>query len=219
MALEVFRSFGSETCAFTARERVGGESVEWHFQLERPLQLVLAFLNEEPDALGVLTDVQQRWLREAFANGGGDLLRDMAVHVLVCSEERGFDPIARLAAYSFSHELFDLSRVASYAARYTLETSVVGTQAMGRMSSGWSALLETYKTQAVPRREALFESLVEDAQAKGHPFELSLAAEFASMSQLLKSLVIEMIQMRTLLRRCLGCGRYFPANELCVCGR
>ena len=219
MALEVFRSFGSEACALTVRERVGGEIVEWHFQLERPLQLVLAFLNEEPDALGVLTDVQQRWLREGFASGGGDLLRDMATHVLVCAEERGFDPIARLAAYSFSHEMFDLSRVSSYAARFTLETSVIGTREMERMSSGWSALLENYKTQAMPRREALFEALVEDARLKGHPFGLSLAAEYATLSQLLKSLVIEMIQTRALLKRCLGCSRYYPANEQCGCGR
>jgi len=219
MALEVFRSFGGEACALTVHERVGGESVEWQFQLERPLQLVLAFLNEEPDALGTLTDAQQHWLREGFASGGGDLLRDMAVHVLVCAEERGFDPIARLAAYSFSHELFDLSRVSSYAARFTLETSVVGTREMGRMSSGWSALLDHYRTQAMPRREALFEALVEDARLKGHPFELSLAAEYATLSQLLKALVIEMIETRTLLKRCLGCGRYCPANENCECGR
>ena len=219
MALEVFRSFGGEACALTVRERVGGERVEWHFQLERSLQLVLAFLNEEPDALGTLTDIQRRWLRDGFASGGGDLLRDMAVHVLVCAEERGFDPIARLAAYSFSHEMFDLSRVASYAARFNLETSVVGTQAMGRMSSSWSTLLESYKGLPLPRREALFEALVEDARVKGHPFELSLATEFSSLSQLLKSLVIDMIQTRTLLRWCLGCGRYFPANETCECGR
>ena len=219
MALEVFRSFGGEACALTVRERVSGESVEWYFQLERPLQLVLAFLNEEPDALGALTDVQQRWLREGFASGGGDLLRDMAVHVLVCAEERGHDPIARLAAYSFSHEMFDLSRVASYAARFTLETSVVGTREMSRMSAGWSTLLEAYKAQAMPRREALFDALVNDARLKGHPFELSLAAEYATLSQLLKSLVIEMIQTRALLKRCLGCGRYYPANELCECGR
>jgi len=219
MALEVFRSFGGEACALTVRERVGGERVEWHFQLERPLQLVLSFLNEEPEALGTLTDVQQRWLQEGFSSGGGDLLRDMATHVLVCAEERGFDPIARLAAYSFSHEMFDLSRVASYAARFTLETSVVGTQAMGRMSAGWSTLLENYRAQAMPRREALFEALVEDARVKGHPFELSLAAEYATISQLLKSLVIEMIETRALLRRCLGCGRYYPANENCGCGR
>jgi len=219
MALEVFRSFGGEACALTVRERVGGESVEWQFQLERALQLVLAFLNEESDALGELTPEQQIWLREGFASGGGDLLRDMAAHVLVCTEERGHDPIARLAAYSFSHEMFDLSRVASYAARYTLETSVVGTRAMSRMSDGWSALLEAYKAQALPRREALFESLVNDARMKGHPFELSLASEYASLSQLLKALVIEMIQTRALLKRCLGCGRYYPANEACECGR
>ena len=219
MALEVFRSFGGEACALTVHERVGGESVEWQFQLERPLQLVLAFLNEESDALGELTPEQQIWLREGFASGGGDLLRDMAAHVLVCTEERGHDPIARLAAYSFSHEMFDLSRVASYAARYTLETSVVGTRAMSRMSDGWSALLEAYKAQALPRREALFESLVNDARMKGHPFELSLASEYASLSQLLKALVIEMIQTRALLKRCLGCGRYYPANEACECGR
>ncbi|MCL2494500.1 MAG: hypothetical protein FWE98_02440 [Oscillospiraceae bacterium] len=219
MALEVFRSFGGEACAVTVRERVGGESVEWQFQLERPLQLVMAFLNGEPEALGELTEVQQRWLREGFSGGGGDLLRDMAVHVLVCAEERGHDPIARLAAYSFSHEMFDLSRVASYAARFTLETSVVGTREMGRMSAGWSTLLEEYKAQPLPRREALFEALAEDARQKGHPFELSMAAEYATLSQLLKSLVIEMIQTRALLKRCLGCGRHYPANEACVCGR
>jgi len=219
MALEVFRSFGGEACAFTLRERIGGESVEWSFQLERSLQLMLAFLNEEPESLGELTPVQLRYFREGFSSGGGDLLRDMVTHVLVCPEERGFDPIARLAAYSFSHEMFDLSRVASYAARYTLETCVVGTREMSRMSAGWSTLLEAYKAQAMPRRAALFEALVNDARIKGHPFELSLAAEYASLSQLLKALVIEMIQTRALLKRCLGCGRYYPANELCGCGR
>ena len=219
MALEVFRSFGGEACALNVRERVGGESVEWQFQLDRALQLVLAFLNQEPDSLGELTPAQQVYFLEGFASGGGDLLRDMAAHVLVCTQERGHDTIARLAAYSFSHEMFDLSRVASYAARYTLETSVVGTREMARMSAGWSTLLETYKAQALPRRAALFEALVNDARVKGHPFELSLAAEYASLAQLLKALVIEMIQTRALLKRCLGCGRYYPANELCGCGR
>jgi len=218
MALEFFRSFGGEACALTVRERVDGQSVEWQFQLNRALQLVLAFLNQEPEALGELEPAQQKYFLEGFG-GSGDLLRDMAAHVLVCTQERGHDTIARLAAYSFSHEMFDLSRVASYAARYTLETSVVGTREMARMSAGWSTLLETYKAQALPRRAALFEALVNDARVKGHPFELSLAAEYASLAQLLKALVIEMIQTRALLKRCLGCGRYYPANELCGCGR
>jgi hypothetical protein len=214
MALEVFRSSGGEGCALTVRE-----SVEWQFRLDRALQLVLAFLNEEPDALGELTPAQAGYFREGFAGGGGDLLRDMAAHVLVCTGERGHDPVARLAAYSFSHEMFDLSRVASYAARYTLEACVVGTREMSRLSEGWSALLESYKAQPLPRRAALFEALVDDARLKGHPFELSLAAEYTSLSQLLKALVIEMIQARALLKRCLGCGRYYPANENCGCGR
>ena len=219
MALEFFRSFGGEACALNVRDRVDGEAVEWQFQLNRALQLVLAFLNEEPDALGELTPAQHGWFHEGFASSGGDLLRDMAAHVLVCTQERGHDTVARLAAYSFSHEMFDLSRVASYAARYTLETSVVGTREMARMSAGWSTLLETYKAQALPRRAALFEALVNDAHVKGHPFELSLAAEYGSLSQLLKALVIEMIQTRALLKRCLGCGRYYLANEVCQCGR
>ena len=63
IALEVFRSFGGEACALTVRERVGGESVERRFQLERPLQLVLAFLNEESDALGELTSTELAYRR------------------------------------------------------------------------------------------------------------------------------------------------------------
>lgn len=218
MALEVFRSFGNEACSINLRERVGGESVEWRFQLASPTLLVLAFLNEEPEVLGELTPAQHRYFFEGFSGAGSSLLRDMVIHVLVCSEERAFDPIARLAAYSFSHEMFDLSRVASYAARFSLETSVVGKRETDTMTEGWVALLETYKTQALPRREALFDALVNDAAMKGHPFELSVAAEYASLSQLLKALVIEMIQTRTLLRKCLGCGRFFPANEPCPCG-
>lgn len=219
MALEVFRSYGSESCAVALHDRVDGENVEWRFQLARPLQLLLAFLNGEPDEIGTLTFAQQRYFHESFASGAGELLRDMVTHVLVCEEERGFDPIARLAAYSFSHEMFDLSRVASYAARFSLETSVIGRRETDRMSSGWGALLDAYKAQALPRREALFEALVSDAAAKGHPFELSVATEYASLSQLLKSVVIEMIQTRTLLRRCPACGRHFAANEECLCGR
>ncbi len=219
MSLEVFRSFGNEACAVTLRERFGGEQVEWHIQLARPMQLVLAFLNNDPKLLGDLTPAQQRFFRNGFVGGGLDLLRDMIVHVLVCNEERAFDPVARLAAYAFSHEMFDLSRVASFAARYSLETSVVGSKEMATMSTGWGTLLEAYKAQAMPRREALFDALVNDAGIKGHPFELSVAAEYASLSQLLKALVIELIEARGLLRCCLACGAYFPANEQCPCGR
>jgi len=215
MALEFFRSFGGEACALTVRDRVGGGSVEWQLPLERALRLVLAFLNEEPEALGELTPAQQEYFREGFAGGGGDLLRDMAAHVLVCTQERGHDPVARLAAYAASHEGFDPGRVASYAARYTLEARAAGACLPG----GWDALLEEYKALPLPRRDALFEALADDARRKGHPFELRLAAEYASLSQLLKALVIEMIQTRALLKRCLGCGRYYPANELCGCGR
>ena len=216
MVVETFRTSGSEACALTVQDNVNGVAVEWSFQLECPARLVLAFLNEDYESFtkeDPPTDEQAWYLRGAFAKGNGALLREMVDHVLVCREERGFDPITRLAAYSFAHELFDLSRVASYAERVSLEASVVGTKAMASMTAGWSGILSAHKAQPLAQRSDLFEALVLDAAEKGYAFELSLSQEHSSLSQLLKSFVVEMIRTRVLLGRCPGCGQYFLAAE------
>jgi len=221
MVVEVFRSSGGEACALSLRDTVDGADAAWGFQLETPARLVLAFLNEEYEALGqgAPLDPGQAWyFREAFSRGNCALLREMIDHVLVCREERGFDPVTRLAAYSFAHELFDLSRVASYAERVSLETSVVGTRDMAHMTAGWSAILEAHKKEPLARRSDLFEALMQDAAEKGYSFELSVAQEYSSLPQLLKSIVVEMIRGRVLLRRCPGCGRYSLAADESGCG-
>ena len=221
MVVELFRCAGSEACALSLRDTVDGAQVAWAFQLESPARLALAFLNDEYESLaqGAPLEAGQAWVfREAFSRGNCALLREMIGHVLVCREERGFDPVARLAAYSFAHELFDLSRVASYAERVSLETSVVGTRDMTRMSAGWSVILEAHKKEPLARRSDLFEALLRDAAEKGYAFELSVSQEYSSLPQLLKSVVVEMIRGRVLLRRCPGCGRYSLAGEQSGCG-
>ena len=221
MVVEMFRSSGSEACALSLRDTVEGLDIAWGFQLESPARLVLAFLNGEYEDLhqGEPLSAGQAWyFREAFSRGNCALLREMIDHVLVCREERGFDPITRLAAYSFAHELFDLTRVASYAERVSLETSVVGTKDMTHMTAGWSAILEAHKKEPLARRSDLFEALMQDAAEKGYYFELSVSQEYSSLPQLLKSIVVEMIRGRALLRRCPACGRYSLAGEESGCG-
>ena len=217
MGVELFRSSGGEACTVTLREAPEGEAGGWQIQLSRPAQLVLAFLNEE---YAVLTEEtrQEGYLHEAFARGNGTLLREMIDHVLVCEEERGFDPVVRLAAYSYSHELFDLSRLSSYTNRVSLETSVVGKTPMEQMAAGWQAILEAYKAEPFAQRSDLFQALVADAQAQHYPFELGVATEYPSISQLLKAFITEMVRRRVLLRRCPVCGRYSLAAEDAVCG-
>jgi len=221
MVVELFRSSGSEACALSLRDTVEGLDVAWGFQLEYPARLALAFLNGEYEDLSQrepLSEGQARYFRDAFSRGNCALLREMIDHVLVCREERGFDPVTRLAAYSFAHELFDLSRVASYAERVSLETSVVGTKEMTHMTAGWSAILEAHKKEPLARRSDLFEALVQDAAEKGYSFELSVSQEYSSLPQLLKSIVVEMIRERELLRRCPGCSRYSLAGAESGCG-
>ena len=217
MVVEAFRSAGSEACALSLRG--AEEGAEWRFQLECPARLVLAFLNEEYEGMCETMTAAQAWhFRDAFSRGNCALLRDMVDHVLVCREARGFDPVTRLAAYSFAHELFDLSRVASYAERVSLETSVVGTKEMTHMTAGWSTILEAHKKEPLARRSDLFEALVQDAAEKGYSFELSVSQEYSSLPQLLKSIVAEMIRERELLRRCPGCGSYSLAGGESGCG-
>jgi rRNA maturation protein Nop10 len=221
MVVELFRSSGSEACALSLRDTVEGIDVAWDFQLEYPARLVLAFLNGEYEDLNQrepLSEGQAWYFRDAFSRGNCALLRELVDHVLVCREARGFDPITRLAAYSFAHELFDLSRVASYAERVSLETSVVGTKDMTHMTAGWSAILEAHKKEPLARRSDLFEALMQDAAEKGYSFELSVSQEHSSLPQLLKSVVAEMIRERELLRRCPACGRYSLAEEESGCG-
>ena len=221
MVVETYRTSGGSGCEVIMREEVGGAEAAWRFSLKNPADLVLAFLNDEYDALrsdgSRISGEQALYYREVFSRGNGPLLRDMVDHVLVCGEERGFDTIARLAAYSFANEMFDLSRVASYTERLSLETSVLGKTATGYMSESWNALLAEHKKQQYPRREDLFEALVQDAQKRGYPFELGLSSQYSSLPQLLKAFVAEMIRGRVLLRRCAVCGRYGLAKEEAVC--
>jgi len=226
MVVETFRSVGSGHCEVALREEANENAVAWRFMLDSPACLVLAFLNDDYEALLDASDEttagqeQALYYRERFARGNSALLRDMVNHVLVCEDERGFDPIARLAAYSFANEMFDLSRVASYSERVSLETSVLGTEATRRMSRRWNNLLEGHKQQPFPSRGELFEALMRDAAMNKYPFELGVSAEFSSLPQLLKAFVAEMIRTRVLLCRCGACGRYALAadEETCVCG-
>jgi len=194
----------------------------WRFLLDRPACLVLAFLNDDYSGIRVsetdfVSSEQAEYYREAFSRGNGALLRDMIDHVLVCTEERGFDPIIRLAAYSFANEMFDLSRVASFTERISLEASVLGVESTQQMALAWSALLGKHKQKPFPCREALFESLVKDANENEYPFALGLLIEYPSLPQLLKAFVVEMIRSRVLLRRCGECGRYALAKEPAAC--
>ena len=223
--VETFRTSGQRGCEVIVREVVDGLDASWRFSLKAPAELVLAFLNDEYDTLRAseeetASDEQSMYYRGVFSRGNGPLLRDMVDHVLVCEEERGFDPIARLAAYSFANGMFDLSRVASYTERLSLETSVVGAAATAQVSERWNALLEEYKQQQFPRREELFAALVKDTEENGYPFELGVSMEYSSLPQLLKAFVVEMIRTRALLRRCPACGRYALAAEdgACWCG-
>ena len=221
MVVKTFRSSGSSACEVVVQEDIDGIVAAWRFLLERPACLVLAFLNEDYSSLRMnetehISDEQAKYYRDTFSRGNGALLRDMVDHVLVCQEERGFDPITRLAAYSFANEMFDLSRVASFAERVSLEASVVGAEAT-QLAQAWSALLGVYKQKPFPCREELFKALVQDADANQYPFALGLSMEFPSLPQLLKAFVVEMIRERVLLRRCGDCGCYALAKEPVAC--
>ena len=225
MVVEMFRTSGENGCEVIARETLGGTLVAWRFLLNGPASLVLAFLNDAYETLRAseeetISDEQAMYYRETFARGNGALLRDMINHVLVCEEERGFDPIVRLAAYSFANGMLDLSPVTSYAERVSLETSVLGAEATQWMSERWNALLAEHKLRPFPCREEFFKALVQDAEAAKYPFELGVSTEFSSLPQLLKAFVAEMIHKRVLLCRCELCGRYALAaeEELCLCG-
>ena len=222
MAVKIFRSSGNSNCEVIVQEDIDGIEASWRFLLERPTCLVLAFLNDNYSAIRInetdhVSDEQADHYRETFSRGNGALLRDMIDHVLICDEERGFDPITRLAAYSFANEMFDLSRVASFAERVSLEASVLGAEATQQMAQAWSALLGAHKQKPFPCREELFNALVQDADANQYPFALGLSMEFPSLPQLLKAFVVEMIRNRELLRRCGGCGCYALAKDTAAC--
>jgi len=223
MVVKTFRSSGSSRCEVVLREDVGEMTAAWRFVLEQPACLVLAFLNDDYSNLRfsddeTVSDEQAAYYRETFSRGNGALLRDMIDRVLVCREERGFDPITRLAAYSFANEMFDLSQVASFAERVSLEASVLGSDAAQQMTERWKALLDEHKQRQFPSREDLFEALMRDTEAYNYPFELGLSMEFPSLSQLLKAFVVEMIRSRKLLCRCESCGRYALAKGQGRCG-
>jgi len=223
MAVKIFRSSGNTNCEVVVQEDIDGIVASWRFLLERSACLVLAFLNDDYGGIRVnetdsVSEEQADYYRETFSRGNGALLRDMVDHVLVCKEERGFDPITRLAAYSFANEMFDLSRVASFAERVSLEASVLGADATQQMAQAWSALLGAHKQKPFPCREELFKALVQDADTNQYPFALGLSMEFPSLPQLLKAFVVEMIRNRELLRRCDECGRYALAKESAGCG-
>ncbi|MCL2531210.1 MAG: hypothetical protein FWE40_03525 [Oscillospiraceae bacterium] len=212
MLVKTYRGTASERCVVALENQ--------RFILQQPAELVLAFLHDDYSALcdcngNPPTAEQAEYYREQFArHSAAPLLRDMINHVLVCEQERGFDPVARLAAYAFAHDMFDLSRVASFSQRVTLETSV---DSQNRdMLERWHQLLQEGKGEAITTRGELFDALLADAQAAGSPFSLTLAAEFSSPSQLLKSFVVEMVHTRVLLHRC-ACGLYALAGEALPC--
>lgn len=218
MVLECFRSAGSDACAITICDKTGEEDFCWSFQLERPAQLVLAFLNGEYDDL--LTDddqqreFQQIYLREHLSRGNLHLVREMIRHVLVCKQEQGFDPVLRLAAYTFAEGMFEVDRLTRYSEKATLETSVLGAEAMERMTSRWRLMLAEHEALSPPpSREALFEALLNDAAEAGYPFELSFCQEYASFAHLMKAFAVEMVRRRVLLKRCQRCDRYFLSAE------
>ncbi|MCL2105470.1 MAG: DUF6076 domain-containing protein [Oscillospiraceae bacterium] len=218
MVLECFRSANSDACALTLRDRLGEADIQWNVQLKSPAHMVLAFMNEDCGELLAeeedLRRVQQLYWRESFGKASLRPLRELVEHVLLCKQEKGFDPIVRLAAYTFAEGLFDVDRLTRYTEKATLETSVRGAAAMESMMGSWSALLEARSAAALPGdRAGLFEALLADAAEKLYPFELSFCQEYSSLTHLLKAFVIEMIRGRVLLKRCLSCGRCFLSAE------
>ncbi|MDR2525895.1 MAG: DUF6076 domain-containing protein [Oscillospiraceae bacterium] len=197
---------------------MAGADASLSFQLEQPAQLVLAFLNREYAAL-LSGEEEQRaaesaYIRAVFEREGLLFVREMILHVLVCKQEQGFDPVQRLAAYTFAHGLFEADRQTRYTEKAALETSVIGLIGMERMTARWNALLAGHEAQTPPpHRDDLFEALLADAAEAGYPFALSFCQEYASLSHLLKSFAVEMIRRRVLLKCCQGCGRYFLAAE------
>jgi len=188
---------------------------DWSFVLAHPAELVLAFLNE--DYAGICAEHADHCAQTLSQSGGAPLLRDMIDHVLVCEKERGFDPITRLAVYSFVTDMFDLSRVASFSERVSLDASAAAPEDAAQMTERWTTLLEQKQPKQLCR-EDLFELLLQDAASADLPFALQFSMEFSSLSQLLKSFVVEMIRTRVLLTRC-DCGRYMLAKEQdkCAC--
>jgi len=205
MLVKTYRGTAGGRCVVVLENR--------RFVLQQPAELVLAFLHDDYTALRgcngeLLSPEQAELCHEMFSqHSAAPLLRDMIDHVLVCEQERGFDCVTRLAAYAFAHDMFDLSRVASFSQRVTLEASV---------EAGSQAMLARWGELAQQPHDNLFNALLDDAQANGSPFSLTLAAEFSSPSQLLKSIVVEMVQMRVLLR-CCGCGKYALAGDKLTC--
>lgn len=218
MVLECFRSAGSEACAITICDKIGEEDFAWSFRLEQPAQLVLAFLNNAYDDLFSKDprerDFQRVYLRENLARSNQRLMREMITHVLVCKQEQGFDPVLRLAAFTFAEGMFEVDRLTRYTEKATLETSVLGEEAMERMSARWGRMLaEQGAAGPHASREALFEALLADAAEEGYPFELSFCQEYASFAHLLKAFAVSMIRGRVLLKRCQRCQRYFLSSE------
>ena len=217
MPLELFRTAGSEACVVTVHGEDG-----WRFHLDDPSVFVLCFMNAAflPLLTAESRETRQRqaeYFRRAFADPALAPLRDLINHVLVCAAPRGFDPIVRLAAYTYAN---GLSGLLSYAGARALETSVVGSRAAAAMARNWGALLEDSVAQTKPR-DILFEALLDDAAARDYPFELGVSAQYPSPADLLCALVGEMIESRRLLRRCPVCDKYFIADALplpCACG-
>jgi len=215
LPLELFKTAGSEVCTLTLR----GEEDNWRFRLENAFELVLYFMNGECQPLLSTESWQDRqrqaaYFREAFASPALVSLRDLAEHVLVCGQPRGFDPVARLAAYTYANGITD---VLGFAESREPETSVVGSEAAAHMTRNWGALRKQYCA-----REPLFAALLEDAARQGYPFELGVCARYPSLPHLLRALVGDMIESRRLLRRCPVCKSYSMAEALphpcaCVC--
>jgi len=213
MPLELFKTSGSEACTLILR----GEESAWRFHLEDAVELVLYFMNEAYLPLLSTESWEDRQRQAAYfgaalASPALSALRDLAEHVLVCEQARGFDPVVRLAAYTYANGLPD---VLGCAETRELETTVIGSEAAADMTRNWGALRKQYH-----ERESLFAALLEDAAREGYPFELGVSAQYPSLPHLLRALVGEMAASRRLLRRCPVCGRYSMADALphpCAC--
>ncbi|MDR1464832.1 MAG: DUF6076 domain-containing protein [Oscillospiraceae bacterium] len=216
MLLEYIRFGGREDVLLRAQDTIGEDAVVWEFRAEDPSRLVLAFLNQ--DYAGLLTEenaalqaAQLAYLEESMSRGGCPSLRHLIDHVLVCTQEAGFSPPRRLAAYQFVESVFDVSRLTRYAEKAALEAALAAPEENAALTRHWTALLREQGGDAVDE-SALFEALLADAEAEKYPLHLRFCRQYTSFANLLKACAAEMIFAGELLKRCQACGRYFLAE-------
>ena len=223
-SLENARANPQQSVPEPLRETVSRETVPpLQFRFESPVELVLCFMNRDYSPLLSTQSQSERrrqiaYFRETFAQTSLGEMREFINHVLVCETARGFDPVIRLAAYSYAGGSFGF---AGGTESRELEASVVGQKAAARMSQRWGALMREHSAPGRPR-ETLFEALLEDAAMNGYPFELGVSTEYESFAHLLRVFAEDMVAARQLLRRCPVCRRYAIAEALpfpCGCGQ